>query len=269
MGIATWASIKCEAYPDLHKLFLIPGKELDDLIELTYKLVKFRVGDELFIVNRACLAYMRGGEGKEIESLKALLPEWTIVVGICGGQILPEERVAAQENDIHDLAVKSGLTVAPAVEGCTGRDLLELIQNPSTEPYWKLRFKGGSQEIFFLTTLDKSPGFITEMKSTANEHQYPIQDIGVYLQPVHQGVGCHCEFILPFDRQNEVEVNQVESLFRDASQRSFKRQAYFSRPYGIWADMVYTADTMTRQVTQKMKEIFDPNHVMNPGKLCF
>jgi FAD/FMN-containing dehydrogenase len=269
MGIATWASIKCEAYPELHKLYLIPGLELETLIEFMYKLVKFRFGDELFIVNRACLAYMLGGEHGEIESLKNLLPEWTVIVGICGGLILPEERVAAQESDIHDLAAQSGLSMLSAIEGCTGSDLLELIQNPSPEPYWKLRFKGGSQEIFFLTTLDKSPGFITEMKSAAREHQYPVQDIGVYLQPVHQGVGCHCEFILPFDRANQAEANQVERLFRDASQRLFKQKAYYSRPYGIWADMVYNADPMTRQVTQKMKEIFDPNHVMNPGKLCF
>ena len=61
----------------------------------------------------------------------------------------------------------------------------------------------------------------------------------------------------------------TESLFRDASQRLFKEKAYFSRPYGIWADMVYNADARTMIVTQKMKEIFDPNNVMNPGKLCF
>jgi FAD/FMN-containing dehydrogenase len=33
--------------------------------------------------------------------------------------------------------------------------------------------------------------------------------------------------------------------------------------------MVYNADAGTRMATQKVKEIFDPNHVMNPGKLCF
>jgi FAD/FMN-containing dehydrogenase len=123
--------------------------------------------------------------------------------------------------------------------------------------------------VFFLTTLDKTPGFVTTMNSAASEHQYPIPDIGVYLQPVHQGVGCHCEFMLPFNRENQMEVTRAEALFRDASHRLFKQKAYFSRPYGIWADMVYNADARTMIVTQKMKEIFDPNNVMNPGKLCF
>jgi FAD/FMN-containing dehydrogenase len=269
MGIVTWASVKCEVYPDLHKLFFVPNRKLDPLIEFMYKLLRFRFGDELFIVNNACLAHMIANEPNEISSLKNSLPPWTAVVGISGGQILPDERVEAQEDDIQDLAQQFGLKMAPAIEGCRARDLLELIRRPSTEPYWKLRYKGGSEEIFFLTTLDKIPGFVTTMYSAATEHQYPIQHIGVYLQPVHQGVGCHCEFILPFDRENQIEVLKTDALFRDASHRLFEQKAYFSRPYGIWADWVYNADARTMIVTRKMKEIFDPNHVMNPGKLCF
>src|SRR4030043_230546 len=216
-------------------------------------------------MNHACLAYILANGPGEIASLKKLLPPWIAVVGISGGQILADERVEAQENDIQDLAQQFGLKMEPAIEGCRASDLLELILRPSTEPYWKLRYKGGSQEIFFLTTLDKTPSFIATMYSASTELQYPIQDIGVYLQPVHQGVGCHCEFLLPFDWENQAEVTKTEALFRDTSQRLFKQKAYFSRPYGIWADMVYNADVMTMIVTKKMKDIFDPNHVMNPG----
>jgi FAD/FMN-containing dehydrogenase len=269
MGIVTWASVKCEVYPDLRKLFIVPGEDLDALLDFMYKLLRFRFGDELFILNHACLASILASEPDEIAALKDLLPPWTAVVGITGGQILPAERVEAQENDIHDLAQQFGLKMAPGIEGCRAGDLLDLILGPSTEPYWKLRTKGGAQEIFFLTTLDKTPGFVATMYEAANEHQYPNPDIGVYLQPVHQGAGCHCEFLLPFDRENPAEALRTEALFRDASQRLFNQKAYFSRPYGIWADMVYNADARTMLVTQKMKDIFDPNHVMNPGKLCF
>jgi hypothetical protein len=268
MGIVTWASVKCEVYSDVCKLFFVPSGDLADLVEFMYKLLKSRFGDEVFIVNQAYLAYIIANKLDEITSLREILPPWTAIVGIAGGQILPDERVEAQENDIQDLAGQFGLKMVPAIEGDRGEDLLGLIQLASSEPYWKLKYKGGSQEIFFLTTLDNTPGFVTTMYSAATEHQYPISDIGVYLQPVHQGVGCHCEFILPYERRNQAEVIRVESLFRDASLRLFKQKAYFSRPYGIWADMVYNADPMTTTTMKKMKEIFDPNHVMNPGKLC-
>jgi FAD/FMN-containing dehydrogenase len=269
MGIVTWVSVKCEVYPEFRKLFFIPAEKLDDVIDFLYKLLKFRFGDELFLMNNACLAYILANKPDEVESLKDTLPSWTVIVGITGGHILPRERVEAQENDIRDIAQQFGLKMVPAIQGCRGGELLERILKPSTEPYWKLRYKGGSQEVFFLTTLDKTPGYVTTMYSAANEHQYPASDIGVYIQPVHQGVGCHCEFILPFNRENRAEMLRVQELFRDASLRLFRQKAYFSRPYGIWADMVYNADARNMIVTQKIKEIFDPNNVMNPGKLCF
>jgi FAD/FMN-containing dehydrogenase len=62
---------------------------------------------------------------------------------------------------------------------------------------------------------------------------------------------------------------RARELFRDASHRLLWQGAFFSRPYGIWADMVYNADARTMLATRKVKEIFDPNNVMNPGKLCF
>jgi FAD/FMN-containing dehydrogenase len=205
----------------------------------------------------------------EIEALKNKLPAWTVIVGITGGHILAEEKLAAQEGDIRDIVQQHGLRMMPALQGVRGDEMLDIILHPSPEPYWKLRYKGGLQDIFFLTTLDKTPRFITTLFAAANERHYPVPDIGVYLQPVHQGVGCHCEFILPFDLTNQIEVQKTKELFREASHRLFKQGAYFSRPYGIWADMVYNADARTMLVTKKIKDIFDPKHVMNPGKLCF
>jgi len=269
MGIVTWASVKCEVFPDFRKLFFIPAEKLDDVIDFTYKLLKFRFGDELFLMNNACLAYILSSEPDEASSLKATLPSWAVIVGITGGHILPREKVEAQENDIRDIAQQFGLKMVPVIQGCRGCELLELILKPSKEPYWKLRYKGGLQEVFFLITLDKTPGCVMTMYSAANEQQYPPTDIGVYIQPVHQGVGCHCEFILPVNRMNRTEMLRTQELFRDASIRLFRQGAFFSRPYGIWADMVYNADARTMIATRKIKEIFDPNNVMNPGKLCF
>jgi FAD/FMN-containing dehydrogenase len=269
MGIVTWASVKCEVYPQVRKLYFIPSEKLEDLIDFTYQLLKFRFGDELFILNDTCLANILADRAPKVASLKNTLPAWTVVVDICGGHILAEERVAAQEEDIRDLAQKYGLEMVPSLQSVDGEEMLDIILQSSPELYWKLRYKGGSQEIFFLTTLDKTPGFVKTMFSAAGDEKYPTEDIGVYLQPVQQGTGCHCEFILPFDREDQAEVENTQKLFRKASGNLFVEGAYFSRPYGIWAELVYTEDARNTIVTRQIKEIFDPNHVMNPGKLCF
>ncbi len=129
--------------------------------------------------------------------------------------------------------------------------------------------KGGSQDIFFLTTLDKTPEFIKTMYAVEEACRFPTSDIGVYLQPVHQGASCHCEFHLPFDRDNAKETDRMREFFTMASEALLKQGAYFSRPYGIWANMAYSHDAQTTAVLKKLKVIFDPNNVMNPGKLCF
>jgi FAD/FMN-containing dehydrogenase len=269
MGIVTWASVKCEVLPALRELYLVPADELSDLIDFTYRLLRFRFGDELFIVNNSCLAAILADGPAEIAPLSAALPKWVVVVGITGGQILPEQRLEAQRQDIRNIAQQFGLEMLPAVPGCRAEDLLTCILTLTSESYWKLRFRGGAQELFFLTTLDKTPGHVSTLYSLAKEHRYPASDLGIYIQPVHQGAGCHCEFILPFDRGNRAEVLRAQGLFQAASRRLHSQQAFFSRPYGIWAEMVYNADPMTAQVTRKIKAIFDPNNIMNPGKLCF
>jgi FAD/FMN-containing dehydrogenase len=269
MGIVTWASVKCEVLPERRKLFLVPAKKLERLIDVAYRLLRFRFGDEFFIVNNACLAYLLTARAGDVESRRDVLPAWTLVVGVTGGNVLPDQKVAGRESDIRQIAESRGLEMAAAVGGCDGDTLLELLLEPSAEPYWKVRYRGASQELFFMTTLDRTPGHVSTVASAAAERSYPDADLGVYIQPAQQGVCCHCEFILPFDRKRPEENERALGLFRDASTRLFEGGAYFSRPYGMWASMVYEADPGTTAVTRKMKGIFDPKNVMNPGKLCF
>lgn len=269
MGIVTWASVKCEVLPRLRRLFFVPASEADRLIEFMYRILRFRLGDELFLLNSTALAGILAEGGEKLAGLKTKLPAWTVVVGVTGGEILPAERVEAQENDIRDIAQENGLRVVPEIPGCRGDELLGIILQTAREPHWKLRHGGESEGIFFLTTLEKTPEMVSTMYAAANQRRYPATEVGVYIQPVQQGVGCHCEFILPVDPTKQMEVHNLQQLVRETSFRLFRQGAYFSRPYGIWADMVYNADAGATRVLQRVKKIFDPNNVMNPGKLCF
>jgi len=190
-------------------------------------------------------------------------------VGIAGRDRLPGEKVAYLEKDIAEMAQERGLCLVPFVQGATGREVLEVILNPSTEPYWKMRYKGSSQDIFFLTTLDKTPEFVKAMNKVADSLGYPSSEIGVYIQPLHQGVNCHCEFSLSFDRSNTSEASRMKDLYAKASDELLKQGAFYSRPYGLWAQMAFNRDAQTTDVLKRIKGIFDPNNIMNPGKLCF
>jgi FAD/FMN-containing dehydrogenase len=268
MGIVTWASVKCEILPKVHKLFFVPAQNLDDLIDCAYKVLRLRLGDEFLLLNNANLAYLLGEEENKIRALREDLPPWVVIIGIAGRDILPEERVEVQENDIRDIVQEFGLHLVPAIPGARSGQVLDALLQPSREPYWKLNYKGGCQDIFFLTLLNKTPDFIRTIYSLAEAVKYPSSDIGIYIQPQHQGVVYHCEFNLPFDPGDPIVVAKVKEVFTRASEELMKEGAYFSRPYGMWANMVYNRNAQSTILLKEIKEIFDSNHVLNPGKLC-
>jgi FAD/FMN-containing dehydrogenase len=269
MGIVTWASIKCEILPRVHRFFFIPADDLKRLIECAYRLLRVRLGDEFFLLNSADLAAILGANADGVQTLKDKLPPWVIVMGIAGRDLFPEERVDLQEKDAADIVQQLGLELLPAVSGITGGQIMSAILNPSPASYWKLTYKGACQDIFFMTTLDKVPEFVDTVFAAANTLRYPVSDIGIYLQPQHQGTSCHCEFNVPYDSGNRIETGRVRELLETSSEALIRQGAYFSRPYGIWADLVYNRDARNREVLRTIKGIFDPGNVMNPGKLCF
>lgn len=269
MGIVTWASIKCEVLPRIHKLFFVPAGRLEDLLDLAYSILRLRFGDELLILNDWDLAMLLGKNAGQIAALAAKMPRWMLLVGIAGRERLPEEKVGYQEKDISEIAQKHGLQVLPDVPGADGAEVLKAILNPCDEPYWKLVCKGSCQDLFFLNTLDNSPTFVESMYTVAEDHNYPAAQIGIYIQPVHQGASCHIEFNLPFSRNDPSEAKRIEKFYAAASEEMLRQGAYYSRPYGIWSPMAYKRDPQTTMALRKIKGIFDPNNILNPGKLCF
>jgi FAD/FMN-containing dehydrogenase len=84
-----------------------------------------------------------------------------------------------------------------------------------------------------------------------------------------QGRGCHCEFDLPCNESDPEEMAKIKDLFIDASETLFENGAFFNRPYGPWSDMVYGQFAEGVTALRKLKGIFDPDNILNPGKLCF
>ncbi len=267
MGIVTWASLKCEANTKVHKLYLVPAKRAEDLNDFVYKVLRLRFSNELLMMNGSYLAYLLGESAGQVRELMGELPRWAALVGIAGRDLLPEERVEAQEQDIAEIAQQCGLKMAPSVPGARGDEVLEKVMNPSGEMYWKETYKGSFQDIFFTTTLDRTPGFIEKMHLLAEEEGYPSQDIGVYIQPQNMGTCYHCEFTLPYDTENKNEREKAESLFIKASEEFSAMGAYYLRPHGIWAGLQLNKDAQSASLLKKIKGIFDPNNIMNTGKL--
>jgi hypothetical protein len=273
MGLVTWAITKVEVLPTLQKVYFITHENIKVLAEIMNQLLRRRVVDECLALNNVNLAAMLAHNWPgDFKQLKKDLPPWTLILCLAGFKRRPEERIVIMEKYLNEICESSGVKPAKSLPGAAGKekDILELLSGPySGEPYWKLRYKGSCHDIFFLTMLSRAAELTDAMRKVAAKHHYPQEGIGAYLQPMVQGRGCHCEFNLFCDDSNPAELNEVKKLFADASETLLKNGAFFSRPYGPWADMVYSRYPEQVEALKKLKDIFDPLHILNPGKLCF
>jgi hypothetical protein len=269
MGIVTLASVRCKESSKVHKLFFITSEKLEGLLDFAYRVLKIRFGDEFLILNNFDLAAILSKNPGEIASLNEKLPKWSIILGIAGRSLLAQKRVEYQEADIRNIARQFGLKLKSSIAGAKDSDVMQAIMSPSKEPYWKQVYKGNCQDIFFITTLNRIPEFVNTVYSVADSLGYPRAEIGIYIQPMQQGVNCHCEFSLPYNPGNDKETSKALEFYKRASEELLHQGAFFSRPYGIWADMVYDRAAETTMMLKKLKSIFDPKNVLNPGKLCF
>ncbi|MBU4011167.1 MAG: FAD-binding oxidoreductase [Proteobacteria bacterium] len=269
MGIVTWLSVKCRVKPELKKSFLVPAKKVEDLLGLVQKMQKVLLGDDCLILNSHNLACIMAKDSSEVATLKDALPPYVLFISAEGRGVSPEDKVAYQVNDIKIAAQANGLIPLEALPcGLSADDVAAALAKPSDEPYWKNKAKGACRDIFFLTTIDRTPKFVKAMFDQAECKGFSPNDIGVYLQPTVNGTSCHVEFNLNCDSNNKAEMAKVKGLVNDSLVFA-NMGAFFSRPYGSWSDMVYRRDGETATFLKKVKTIFDPNKIMNPGKLCF
>ena len=267
MGVVTWAAVKCELVPAAHEYAFVTADELDDLVDFTYRLDRIRLGDEVLIVNDAYLARLLASrDGVKVEPEE--LPTWTLILGLGGREHFATERVAVQKKDAEALAGEFGLTLQASVPGASTGDIAAALAGCCETP-WKLAAEGACADVLFVSTLEEAPTFVEIAHIVADGHGYAAEDVGVYIQPQHQGVTHHVEFSLPYDAADAATREDMNDLSDDLAANLISAGAYFSRPYGSWAQPVYNRDAAARDALRKVKAIFDPAGVMNPGKLCF
>lgn len=270
MGIVTWATVRCERMPSIQEPFLVGSSKLDDLLEFVYWILRRRLVDDCMLLNSTTLAHIIAKKyPKEYESVKDSLPPWVLFYSISGVKYFPEEELNYQKEAVANIAKSLKIELQKAVGKASAFELSKILHMPSEEPYWKLRGKGSCYDVFFITTIDKLSELIGIMNGIAEKYDYPASNMGIYIQPIVQGVGYHCEFNLFFNPNNPEEKDRIRRLSEAAFEALADRGAFFSRPYGPWADMAYRRDAVTTISLRKIKEIYDPNKIMNPGKLCF
>ena len=105
------------------------------------------------------------------------------------------------------------------------------------------------------------------------KHQHPrrlgVGEMGIYLQPIERGRGCHLEFNLYYDPEDLNDRGRIRNLYDEAAEVLLNMGALFTRPYDGLSELVYSRTTDYTSALKKVKNLFDPNNIMCPGNLCF
>lgn len=265
----TWATIKLEVKPTVHRLYFASDDRLARLLDFTRAALRPRLGDEWLLLNGRALATVIGGTRAEVEGLAERQAPWTLVYGVSGYRYLPEERAALQEKELGARAQAAGVVPSREVPGCPARKMEAILASPSPEPYYKTVPRGAFLDVLFLTTLDRTAEMVEVMEMACRENGYPADELGTYIQPIQQGRTAHVEFTIYYDPADVKARDRAFRLQQDAAEKLDAAGAFFSRPYGPWSELAYRNCPETVEALMKVKRVMDPDGVLNRGKLCF
>ena len=135
MGIATWASIRCEILPTLEEPFLVGSPYVERLLELSHWLIRLRLVNECFILNNTNLAAIMAKNWPcDYQAIKHALPPWILFYNLAGYEYYPEERVSYRKKNIQSLTQKIAVESTNAIAGISAGELLQKVHRPSEEP---------------------------------------------------------------------------------------------------------------------------------------
>lgn len=272
LGIATWANLKAFYAPSMSKILFIPLNKVEDLVNPSYKIPRVRLANEFLVLNSINLASILAKDTAEFKALREILPAYTIILCLAGLHRYPEEKIAYEEEALRDIARQEHFDVCHTVANIPDLEerFVKLLRKTwDNKKYWKFRYKGSRHDIFFHTTLDTVPEFTEAISKVATKFGYPAADISVYIQPKEHGRVCYCEYGFSCDPKNAQESSMVHDLFLEASELVIDMGGLFSNPYGPWAGMVYRRAPSYAATLNLLKNILDPNRILNPGRLCF
>jgi FAD/FMN-containing dehydrogenase len=267
MGIVTWITMRAELKPTVEKPFLLGADSLDNLIHFVYEVQRPWLGEHSFLLDRTAAAMLMSADASQsFDGIRNSLPNYVCLQNIAGFERMPKKRVDYQQKDIESIAQRHRLSMTASLGSISASDLLRTATSPSGESDWRHWVEGHCLSVLFLTTLDRVPGMVEMFVRLAKSHNADRDSIGCYIQPVVQNHACHVELMFMFDPKSEGGVETARIVEKEAVSRLAEEGAFFSRPYGSAADVVFKQNPLNYDILRKAKHIFDPNSVLNNGK---
>jgi len=283
MGIMTKMVLQIERIQKKRKLFFIPFKSLADAVDPIKRIQRREIGNEALLLNRFNLAALfteawsvperlptEPSPVQEFNDLQKILPAWTLIICINGHPRRPDEKIAYESEALKAICDDLNIELLESLPNIPGAENMMMAEiDAPFNILKKFNYRGSVQSLCFKTPLNKITRLEQTLHTLSLDHGYAVADIGMYLLPMERGRAIHCEFDLHCNLNDPDEKEKIKKLWLEASSQLINNGAYFDRPYGPWADMMYSRAANYAAMLRKLKKETDPNNILNPGKLCF
>jgi len=279
LGIMTKMIVQFEPIPE-RKMFFIPLPSIE-AATAPLKQIQYReIGTECMLLNNFNLAAMFNddwnvptafpaiaGDTDNFKALRDVLPPYMLIVSITGLPRRSDEKIAYEEVALRKICDEANVELLETIPNIPGAE--KMLEAEMLRPFSilkKYNFKGQVLDFTFKCPLNKVDELVRIASKTACGSGYNCKEVGVYILPLERGRALHCEVDLHATPEN---AEALKASWLKASEELMNNGAYFDRPYGPWAPMVYARAASYSAMLQKLKKETDPNNIMNPGKLCF
>ncbi len=263
LGVVTWGTVKLKNIHDRNEAKFISLDRFDKAPSLIRRIKTLRLGEELFLLNKMELALLLAKQPSQVKAMRSSLPNWSIVIVIRGD----DEEFRYQAEDLKDICKKEGVNVADSPKGASeaGRVILKEIEDPRGWAHTS-RYKGARTTLPFIAPIRKLPIFQTIVSDLAKSYSYDVSDIGTMIVP---GEVSRVYYQYTFCRNpaDKEQTRRGQALHNACAKKLISSGAFFYRPYGDIARLVYDRSPAYHRIIQLFKKTVDPNGIMNPGKL--
>ncbi len=266
-GIALWLTVRAELAPSVERPLLVGVDTLPQLFDFVYAVQRIKLGEECYILDRVAAAMLLARtDAARFATLLESLPAWLLLQNIAGFERLPHERLRYQTDDVMRHATAAALRPAEALRDLTARDLLTAGRNDASPSDWRRDLRGQCLSLTFQCTLDRSAQLIGIARAAGRSLGLADDAIGAYVQPIVQTRFCEVELLMPYAATDEAAIARLRTFECEAFTALATAGAFFSRPYGYAERAVFAHNTNNTEFLRRLKRLFDPANILNPGK---
>lgn len=266
LGIGVKAAITLRNILKNRKYLFVPLDHLDVLTELSQTLMHQEANDEYFVANSLYLASLLAADKKGIPKLRKALPHWTAVIGISGND---KAEVDYKELDLREALDQFELSAKQSLPGMkdTQRRIKKEIDNPRGMLNQR-RYKGACNYIACMASKTQlRPFYDLTLREAATNGKSAVE-LSWMIMPLNFGGSYYFEPNLYHNPGSARQSAEAQQAFKNISRALIHAGAFFPRPYPMWAEEVYFRMGAYHRKVKMLKEIYDPNNIMNPGKLA-